>query len=551
MTIHANKDKDVLAIATQIFTQEDMDTLNSSGVSLENAVQQFQQQHNGIAKVTPTDAVTEKSTYLKVLSEQALTSMATRFDDLEKTAPSTFFIPAAGAASRMFQLLKKVVEQGVASLDPAKEIPAFNKLTDGIKSEKMAFTNDLHTQAATKGFALTEAMSNNNWKAIFSFILKDMDYENLPKAVIPTHRYSDTDVRTPIEEHIRFTQTLQGNDVRIHMAISEEHTAVILAEVAKVKHKLAAEGTPINLNFSYSYQEKKKDAIAYDADKKLPQHDPQNGRLVVRKAGHGALIENVNNIDTNGEWLRNIDNIRPSENDELIATYKKAMRVMAYDLEQKAFDFIKKIDQGKIATDSEFADVISFIHDELKFKFNTRDIMYLDQPQQLQVLRAILNRPIAVVGYVPLKEGEKGGGGFVVPMKLTINGVTIHLEKATTCEGQELEGGQKNPIFAEKATHFNPVDLYITKKDFTGKAFNLTKFVDMSRSMVDDKTLFPGIKSKIWEWPGLWNGSMAEAFQVSIALPRDTFAPVKEFHNVLDTEHVPGVWVFRPVLISW
>jgi len=539
--------------ADRVFSESDQAALKEHGIPLERAMQQLAQLREGVSKVQPVSAVTEESGFLSVFSEDQIASYVSRYDEVEKENPSVYFVPAAGAASRMFKLLRKVVDDNAPHLNASMqqldkaEQQNVNKIFQALKNDSMAFCNDLKKMANLLNFDLTNKIESEDIVAIFKFILDDMDYNNLPKAVIPAHYYSEEDARTPMEEHVRFLKSLQGLNQRIHLAISSDHQSVIDLELERIVDAIKAEGVDLNIDFTTSYQQEKTDAIAFNVDKNEPLHD-SDGNLVIRKAGHGSLMSNLDDLAKkySGIFLRNIDNVKPDNFTEEIATYKKVMRVKASELEDKAFMYIEMLRDNQelftgIGGQSLVNEVLDFVENDLLFHLDRSVLEGVSLENQKQLLIGILDRPIAVVAYVPLEPGQKGGGGFVSKMQIKVNGEPITVNKATTVEQQELDNGKDNHFFKNEATHFNPVDIYLTSKRYNGEPFVLSDFTDKNRAMVDDKDLVTGVKSRIWENPGLWNGSMAEMFQVSIHAPKETFAPIKEFHNTLDPDHTPGV----------
>jgi len=517
------------------FSPDDQAALSRHGIPEAAAVTQLEQMRHGGDRARPLNAVTERSGYLLVKSLADLDRVGEGYDEVERSKPSAFFIPAAGAASRMFKLLKKTVEMGESSLAD-NERDTTDRLLDAVAQDRMAFTDELREKAAATGFDLAGVLARRDKPALFAYILDVLEYKDRPKAVIPIHRYGPGDVRTPLEEHLRFCRDLMPR-VRIHLAVSEEHHRLIEETVAGILEKTRAGESGFAPEITYSYQDPSTDAVAYDVDRDAPQHHPETGELVMRKAGHGALLKNMSDIpDVHGVWLRNIDNlVREDLNGTLLIT-KKAMRMLAHRHEERLFELLGRLDDitGEVYGPL-IEEIADFCGQELCCRFDPAVINAMSDPAGY--LRFLLDRPVAVVAYIPLPEGAKGGGGFVIPKTWTHGPDSLTVEKASTFEGQELEGGLESNPLAREATHFHPTDIYLTKKDRHGQLFDFSRFRDPERAMVDDKDLFPGVRSRIWEHPGLWNGSIADVFHVSLHLPQETFSPIKSFHNLLDENH--------------
>ena len=273
---------------------------------------------------------------------------------------------------------------------------------------------------------------------------------------------------------------------------------------------------------SYSYQNKSTDSIAVDLDDKLLRD--ANGALVFRPGGHGALIQNLNDLDADIIFVKNIDNVIHNHSDR-IALYKNALAGILLELQQQIFTYLHLI-ESKELTEKEIEAICSFMNLKLNIKVA---LSSLPLSEKLQYLKTTLNRPIRVCGMVK-NEGEPGGGPFWV---LDKNG-TVSLQIVESSQVDLNNKDQKNILNA--STHFNPVDLVCGVKNYRNEKFNLVQFVDTNAGFIVEKNIF-GKNIKSYELPGLWNGAMANWISIFVEVPLVTFNPVKTVNDLLKPGH--------------
>jgi len=520
--------------------------ITGHGLSIELAARQLHQMREGVKKLEPSDAVRLDNGFLPALERRQLNDLAGRFSAVETAFPSVSFIPAAGEASRLFRLFREIIHQGEDLKTSLERLAAEGRRQDSrdlarlfraLQKGGMPFSNLLARAAKKESFRLEEALASGDASAVFLFLLQRMRYEKLPKALLAVHSYGENDCRSALEEHIRFAVRLCPGPPALHFAVSREHRRSLAEAAEVVRKKLRREKQAADFLISFSCQDPATDALVLDLRDGRALRHPRTGRLVIRRAGHGALLDNLDQIrDFHGFWIRNIDNVTREGLNPRLITWRRAMRVLARDLEEQIFAWRRLLESGQ-ADRSTCKKILVFIREKLFFRADFNPLLNLPASKRKRALAALLDRPLAVVGYVPLPPGQKGGGGFILPVKIDCAGLELTVEKATTIELHELAGGRENELFKTRASHFNPVDLYLTRRDFRGRPFNLLEFADPQRAMVDDKDLFPGIPSRIWEHPGLWNGGMARVFQLSLAIPAFAFAPVKELQDLLHPAH--------------
>lgn len=432
------------------------------------------------------------------------------------------FVPASGAASRMFKDLFEF-------LDAPYNIPT----TDFEKKffydlEKFAFYQDMDAVCLkNEGKNIITLLAEGNYKAIIKNLLKadGLNYGNLPKGLLKFHKYGNTS-RTPVEEHLMEGYLYAKNDkgdVNIHFTISPEHRSLFVDLIKEKKQKLENE-LHVIYDISFSEQSPSTDTIAADVN-----NEPfrEEGKLLFRPGGHGSLIENLNNIDADIVYLKNIDNTIPDKYKETETKYKKILAGVLVDTQRKIFDYLKLIDSGKYSHD-ELMEILYFLQNELNIK--NPDTKLLEDAELVLYLKRKLDRPIRVCGMVR-NVGEPGGGPF-----LAVNADGTVSPQILESSQVDMSDPEKKEMF-ESGTHFNPVDLVCGVKDYRGHHFNLKNYVDTNTGFISIKSK-NGKELKALELPGLWNGAMSDWNTIFIEVPIETFNPVKTINDLLRTCHL-------------
>jgi len=347
----------------------------------------------------------------------------------------------------------------------------------------------------------------------------------LPKGLLKFHKYTEG-ARTAVEEHLvegaLYAKRSDGS-VHIHLTVSPEHLHLFEQTINKVK-AVYEQKYNVTYNISYSVQKKSTDTIAVDPDNKPFRLD--NGTILFRPGGHGALIENLNDIQAGIIFIKNIDNVAPDRVKDVTIRYKKLLASVFIDFQEKIFGYLRDIDAGK--NDENFIEeLIHFIENELNTVNPQLDKSNVEKT--LEYAKNKLNRPLRMCGMVS-SEGDTGGGPF---WAYNPDG-TMSLQIVETAQ-INLEDPAQKDIF-EKATHFNPNDLVCGVKDYKGNKFDLTKYVDQTAGFIAKKSK-DGRDLKAQELPGLWNGSMSDWNTVFIEVPIQTFSPVKKVNDLLFDEH--------------
>ncbi len=431
------------------------------------------------------------------------------------------FVPASGAASRMFKDM-------FAFLSADYDVPTTpfeKKYFENIK--KFAFYEALNEQCVkNEGKSIDELMAAGAYKAVVANMLQSsgLNYGQLPKGLLLFHNYEDG-ARTPMEEHLveGALYAASNGESNVHFTVSHEHMELFEAKVAEKIDKFASK-YGIKYNISFSEQKPKTDTVAANPDN--TPFRTEDGKLLFRPGGHGALIENLNEICADVIFIKNIDNVVPDRLKADTVDYKQVIAGVLVSLQAKAFAYLETLEKGD-CDHEKLMEIAAFLQNELCCL--KKDINELDDKQLAEYLCGKLNRPMRVCGVVK-NVGEPGGGPF-----LTYNqDGTISLQILESSQIDKTnEAYQK--MFTE-GTHFNPVDLVCAVKDYKGNAFNLPDFVDKTTGFISSKSK-NGKELKALELPGLWNGAMSNWNTVFVEVPLSTFNPVKTVNDLLREQH--------------
>jgi hypothetical protein len=311
----------------------------------------------------------------------------------------------------------------------------------------------------------------------------------------------------------------------LHFTVSEEHQDQFENIVSLIKSKVEKE-TETTINVSYSFQNKSTDTIAVDASNS-PFRDA-TGELLFRPGGHGALIENLNDLEVDIVFIKNIDNVILHSN-ETIALYKKALAGLLVELQQQVFSYLRLMDSNSVG-EEQIEEISSFLKEKLNVGMET-DFHELPFENKLEGIKEALNRPIRICGMVK-NEGEPGGGPFWVWNESR----TISLQIVESSQ-VDLDDESQFSIMSA-STHFNPVDLVCGIKNYKNEKFDLTRFVDQNSGFIVERNN-AGKQIRTYELPGLWNGAMANWLTVFVEVPLVTFNPVKTVNDLLKAAHQP------------
>jgi hypothetical protein len=515
------------------FNERDLDQIKTRGMSPERVISQTKAFNKGFPYIkllrpcTVGDGIT-------VLHHQDLVALNETLSQAASAGRAMKFVPASGAASRMFKLLlsfnnryahihEKEIRAKAEKNDP--DHAAFLEFIKGIK--KFAFYEDLKRAMSRDGLDVEGDISKGHYKNTLEYLLtpKGLDLAHLPKGLIEFHAYPES-TRTPFEEQLaeaaEYTMDSSGV-VRVHFTVSPEDEKRVKDHVKKILSRY--EGSGIRYEVGFSTQMASTDTIAVDMENR-PFRD-RDGRLVFRPGGHGALLENLNGLGGDLVFIKNIDNVVPDRLRPQTIFYKKALGGYLITLQNEIFGSLERLTRKEVDGQC--------IKEALQF---TREKLCLVPPEgtersareeKIDTLISLLHRPLRVCGMVR-NEGEPGGGPFWVGYR--DKGISLQIVESSQVD---LRSPEQRAIW-EASTHFNPVDLVCGVRDHLGRPFDLMKFRDPSTGFISVKSK-EDRELKALELPGLWNGAMAHWNSVFVEIPTITFNPVKTVHDLLRKEH--------------
>ena len=430
---------------------------------------------------------------IRVLDAAGIEQAAARYDRAKESLRVVKFVPASGAATRMFKDLFEFVREG-------RRTAVVGELL--ANRRRFAFWPELRTIIGDDADEL---------RTVENIVAEGLRYGETPKGLVSFHRYGD-EVRKAVEEHLveGAQYAAAGGEVKIHFTVSPEHLTrfeALLAE--KIPGYESRFG--VKYRISFSVQDPSTDTLAVNPD--CTPFRRADGRLLFRPAGHGALIGNLGKIDADIVFVKNIDNVTTDARRSDTVLYKKALAGVLLAL-QRIFEYLMALE----VPGAELEPIAAFIENELCVK--------LPKDYGTALLRQVLDRPIRVCGMVR-NEGEPGGGPFWVAGADGLETLQIAESNQIAPEKREL---------MRSATHFNPVDLVCSFRTSKGGRFDLREFVDPATGFISRKS-DGGRELLAQELPGLWNGAMARWNTVFVEVPITTFSPVKVVTDLLRPEH--------------
>ncbi len=501
---------------------EDVALLNEKGITesqLESQLKRFVQGFPYLAIIAP--ACPGKG--ITVLSESQIDSAVARWRKyLSDGGEVSKFVPASGAASRMFKALFEFV-------DGSEDIPAPGSPVDVLLSnpDKLPFISELN-QVCLKlyGQDVAALKDAGKYKNIISALIKPdgLNYGGLPKGLLKFHSYPDGS-RTPVEEQLTEGAQTAANSsgvVNLHFTVSANHRQLFEQKLNEVIPQ-TEKRTGIKFNVSMSEQKPSTDTVAVN-----PDNTPfiEDGKLLFRPGGHGALIENLNDINSAVVFIKNIDNVVPDSRRESTVRYKEVLGGYLIELHDTILRYISDLAEGNYEKDK-LSEIKQFLHSA--FSWSDSSVDSLDMVHQAVYLHEKLDRPIRVCGMVR-NEGEPGGGPFIAVNPDGSSSLQI-------LESHQID--MSNPAYRDmmaNATHFNPVDLVCYIKDRHGRNYDLLKRVDPATGFISSKSSH-GKELKALELPGLWNGAMSDWNTAFVEVPVSTFNPVKTVNDLLRPAH--------------
>jgi nicotinamide riboside kinase len=511
------------------FTSSDFVEIYNHGIPFENILKQLKIFKKGIAKCNLVSPATVNNGILS-LSTADFEEKAAFFDTNKECFKICKFIPASGAATRMFKFLIAFLNNYDIEKETINSYINRNKDNDLsifiVGMDKFPFFKAVYKKLK-EIYPDFDSLDRDHKNYYFIKVLLSPDYfdfANKPKAVLPFHKYK-THIATPIEEHlnecVHYAATTKTSN--LHFTVSEAHQELFEKAIEEVKEKVESEsGTQINISFSY--QNKQTDSIAVDVKDNVFRS--QKGSFIFRPGGHGALIENLNKIDADIIFIKNIDNVIQNNIDKT-TLYKKGLAGILIEAQQQVFRYLNAIEKGGIK-EKDIEEIVGFLMQKLNIEM-TSDFNKYTFENKISKIKELLDRPIRVCGMVK-NEGEAGGGPFWIRNEK--GQVSLQIVESSQVDLTN----KKQKSILENATHFNPVDLVCGTKNYKGEKFNLEEFVDHNTGFIVEKSA-EGKIVKNYELPGLWNGGMSNWLTIFVAVPLITFNPVKTVNDLLKPAH--------------
>lgn len=513
------------------FSEADRRQMRSLGISEAQALSQMEMHEKSSFRLRLASPCTLKSGVQKIAHES--TKRYLRFhSEAARLGRFRKFVPASGAATRMFESLLGIYHMppedplGLRAENGASRASDLLKFMHDIR--RFPFFEDLDAVLARDGFSLTGLISTGRPRKALQYLLSDrgLDYGALPKALLKFHR-RPSGSRTAFEEHL-----VEGIDYlsdgkyscALHFTISPEHEKRFLHLLDAVKHGYA-ERYGTDFDVAFSFQNPSTNTIAAGAGN-VPFRDA-HGRLHFRPGGHGALLDNLNDLKGDLIYIKNVDNLCQDHLKDTGVFWKRVLGGYLVEVQRRVHSHIRKLlDRSSVSLRPTEELLKNTLMIELPAGYG-----YWSMEKKRVFLLSRLNRPIRVCGVVP-NEGEPGGAPFWVEDKS--GGVSVQIVEQAQVDLDSLE---QRDIW-RSSTHFNSVDLVCAVRDYQGKPFDLKRYVDPDAVFLTKKSR-DGRELQALELPGLWNGSMADWISIMVEVPSTTFSPVKTVFDLLRPEHQP------------
>lgn len=514
-----------------IFTDNDIKQIEAKGLTTKDVASQIALFNSGIPFTNIVEAATIENGIM-ALGEALIEDSISYFEEKKNDLSLLKFVPASGAATRMFKFLFQFLKEYNPKKESINSYINKNNLKDLslflVGLEKLPFYGLVLEQLKSKHTNFSKlSTSEKAWRFVKTMLDEnELNFGNSPKGLLPFHKYKSNHISTAFEEHLyeAALYASDNNSAKLHFTISERFKDKFDEEFKRIE-EYVEQSTGVSFEISFSYQHESTDTIAVTLKDKPFREDDRS--LLFRPSGHGALLKNLNELDADIIFVKNIDNVVIKYYKVEVAKYKKVLAGILLKLQAKAFSFLEDLEKEKISED-ELTEIAEFLTRELSVKIS-HEFEKFSNKYKIEYLRDKLNRPIRVCGMVK-NEGEPGGGPFWVKDQSWNQSLQI----VESAQINQKDKTQKEIL--KNATHFNPVDLVCGVKNYKGEKFDLVKFVDHKTAFISMKTKV-GKDLKALELPGLWNGSMAFWNTIFVEVPIITFNPVKTVNDLLKSPH--------------
>ena len=516
-----------------MLSEKDLKQISDKGIALETVETQIQHFKTGFPYINLAAAATAEKGVHSYSTEEAA-NLAAYFDTHYTDYEILKFVPASGAASRMFKDLLQFKDsyQGTkVDIEMYQDDQSFGSphyFFTNIK--RFAFYDELKLLLEKAGYDISQLIANLDFHIILEYFLtpKGMDYASKPKGLLTFHDY-EGGARLSVEEHLvegAHYSTDKNSETSVHLTVSPEHQERFEEAIASQKG-MYEKVFDVNFSISFSQQKSSTDTIAVGLDNEPFRNDDDS--ILFRPGGHGALIENLNDLKGEIIFIKNIDNVVPDRLKGETYLYKKVIGGLLMKLRESTFDYLDMLEEGN-PTEEELDNIKAFAEKELNIFI---PVAYdgFEKIEKIDFLFSKMNRPMRICGMVK-NEGEPGGGPFWVSSDR--DEMSLQIVESSQIDFSDAE--QKEIV--GQATHFNPVDLVCGVRDFNNENFDLTEFVDPETGFISQKSK-DGKDLKAQELPGLWNGAMADWISIFVETPLITFNPVKIINDLLRSQHQP------------
>lgn len=508
-----------------MLSSKDLEQIEQKGIKEDDIYVQLENFRKGFPFVD-LDCAATVGNGITTFSEDKLQQYVQKYEERLPDLSVLKFVPASGAASRMFKDLvgyeKQCAEKGTSAVMSKPVAKTMDSLED------FAFYDKLKQSLRKKGFDIETLQYEKDYKTVAEYILEEagLDYSHKPKAMLLFHKYGNSP-RSAFGEHLvegaNYAQNA-NREVHLHFTISPEHRPLFKQKLRTVVPRFE-EKFGVKYKIEFSEQMSKTDMVAIDKEGNLVRRP--DGSILFRPGGHGALIENLNQCDADIIFIKNIDNVTVDRLKPLTYTYKKALAGYLLEMQEATFDCLYRLESLSL-NETELAYIEGFAMRVLNLSVPMKYFGKSHREKITYWLRK-LNRPIRVCGMVK-NEGEPGGGPYWVEGK-------NHEKSLQIVEASQIDMNNRfQKEIVSKSSHFNPVDIVCGVRNFRGNKFNLKNYVDKNTGFISEKNQ-NGIDMKIQELPGLWNGAMADWITVFVEVPVETFTPVKTLNDLLRPEH--------------
>ena len=515
-----------------MFQEKDLLQFQQKGIDISIIQTQLENFRKGFPYAQIERAATIGDGILKIQGE-ALKEYIAAYEKDSSNLAVYKFVPASGAASRMFKALFTFMDSYKGTSNDLELLkndhPAIYTFFKDLK--KFAFYDSLKSTLASQGNEIEVLRANGEYVKILKALLTEegLNYGGLPKGLLEFHKY-DTGARTPLEEHlVEGANYCKGTDgkVYLHFTVSPQHQAKFEELIAEVKadYEHQASSEPSEFIISLSEQAPYTDTIAVDMNNQPFRLD--DGSILFRPGGHGALIENVNKLDADLVFIKNIDNVVPDNLKQTTYEYKKLIGGVLLKYQAIIFDYLNQLDTQE-QSEALLIEIENFLTQQLALELPA-GYAQMNKADKFQFLKNKLHRPIKVCGMVK-NEGEPGGGPFWT--RNSDGTVSLQIVESAQIDKENSE----QLAIMKNSSHFNPVDLVCGLKDYKGQKFDLLKYRDPNTGFIAYKSS-GGRELKAQELPGLWNGAMADWNTLFVEVPIITFNPVKTVNDLLREQH--------------